>query len=115
VGFFYSAKMKTSYLTTLTARFNPFTPSAKVPRLVLSLLGPSAQKTVKISTTQLPRSSVEPSVLELRFKDGKTMKWAWGGEVVEGEKKKKQAGVKDIVEEVDRHARVLRRKEELAG
>ena len=43
------------------------------------------------------------------------MKWAWGGEIAEGEKKKEQVGVKDIVEEVDRHARVLKRKEELAG
>ena len=107
--------MKTAYLTTLTTRFNPFTPSAKVPRLVLSLLGPSAQKTVKINTTQLPRSSSEPSILELGFKDGKTMKWTWGEQVSEGGKRKEQTGIKDIVEEVDRHARVLKRKEELAG
>jgi len=105
--------MKTAYITSLTTRFNPFTRSAKVPRLVLSLLGPSAQNTVKISTTQLPKSSAEPSILELGFKDGKTMKWAWDAQGTEIGKK--QAGIKDIVEEVDRHARVLKRKEELAG
>lgn len=54
-------------------------------------------------------------MLELGFKDGKTMRWAWGGEVVEGGKRKEQAGVKNIVDEVDRHARMLKRKEELAG
>ena len=107
--------MKTSYLTSLTARFNPFTPSSKVPRLVLSLLGPSAQKTIKITTTQLPRSSAETSILELGFKDGKMMKWTWGERVAEGGRKKEQASIKDIEEEVDRHARVLKRKEELSG
>ena len=43
------------------------------------------------------------------------MKWAWGDQVAEGGKQKEQTGIKDIVEEVDRHARVLKRKEELAG
>lgn len=106
--------MKTSYITSLTTRFNPFTRSSKVPRLVLSLIGPSAQKTVKISTTQLPKSSTEPSVLELGFKDGRTMKWAWD---VEGTEvgKKEQVGIQAIVEEVDRHARILKRKEDLSG
>lgn len=106
--------MKTSYITSLTTRFNPFTRSSKVPRLVLSLLGPAAQRTVKINTTQLPKSSAEPSILELGFKDGKTMKWTWDAEGTEIGKKE-QAGIKHIVEEVDRHARVLKRKEELSG
>lgn len=106
--------MKTSHITSLTTRFNPFTRSSKVPRLVLSLIGPSAHNTVKINTTQLPKSSAEPSSLELGFKDGKTMKWAWD---VQGTEvgRQEQAGIKDIVDEVDRHARVLKRKEELSG
>lgn len=106
--------MKTSYITSLTTRFNPFTRSSKVPRLVLSLIGPSAQKTIKINTTQLPKSSAEPAMLVVDFKDGKTMKWAWD---LQGTKvgKKEQAGIQDIVEEVDRHARMLKRKEDLSG
>jgi len=107
--------MKTAYLTTLTTRFNPFQPTSKVPRLFLSLLPPSAHRSIKISTTQLPRSSNLPATLELGFKDGKTMKFSWGGEAVERGKKAENVKLQDIVEEVDRHARVLGRKEELAG
>lgn len=42
------------------------------------------------------------------------MKWAWD---VQGTEvgRQEQAGIKDIVDEVDRHARVLKRKEELSG
>jgi hypothetical protein len=53
-------------------------------------------------------------MLEVAFKDGKTMKWAWDAQ---GTKigKKEQAGIQDIVDEVDRHARMLKRKEDLSG
>lgn len=45
-----------------------------------------------------------PASLALKFKDGREME-------LDLEKMK----IKDIQEEVDRHSRVLRRKEELAG
>jgi len=112
--------MKTTYLTSLTTRFNPFSPTSKTPRLLLSLLPPNSHKTIKISTTQLPRSSTEPSMLELGFKDGKTMKWSWNEQTKDTTKGSQttgqtKVGLQDIVEEVDRHARGLKRKEELAG
>ncbi|KIW23128.1 uncharacterized protein PV07_11354 [Cladophialophora immunda] len=122
--------MITTYLTSLKTRFNPFSASSKIPRLFLTLLPADAHKTLKISSTALPRTSAEPSTLELGFKDGKVVKYSWGAEAprpanLEGNpttsvnKGKKGSGERvtlhDIVEEVDRHARVLARKEELSG
>lgn len=68
----------------------------------------------------LPRASTQPSFLELGFKDGKKMKWEWTEQDVTGRvgkdgKEKKVVKLEDVVEEVDRLARILRRKEELAG
>ncbi|OAL37500.1 hypothetical protein AYO20_03349 [Fonsecaea nubica] len=109
--------MITTYLTSLKARFNPFSASSKIPRLFLTLLPADAHKTLKISSTALPRSSSEPSTLELGFKDGKVVKYSWGAEARASSKKGfgEKVTLTDIVEEVDRHARVLARKEELAG
>ena len=119
--------MITTYLTTLKATFNPFAPSSKIPRLFLTVLPADAHKSIKIVSTPLPRTSSAPSTLELGFKDGKVAKYSWGtnAKPVEGDQigatamGKKGAGdkvtLKDIVEEVDRHARQLARKEELAG
>lgn len=106
--------MKTTYLTSLTARFNPFSTTAKVPRLVLGMLSPSAHKSVKITTTQLPRSSTQPALLEMGFKDGKSMKFSWTEEATQPSDKKAEAiKLQDIVEQVNRHARILARQEEL--
>lgn len=122
--------MKTTYLTSLTATFNPFLPTSKVPRLLLSRLPASAYKNVKVTAKQLPRTSTAPSTLELAFKDGKTLKYSWALETEEekaaaraaalaGESgarlKKEKVKLADIVEEVDRHARGLSRAEELKG
>jgi large subunit ribosomal protein L53 len=112
--------MKTKYLTSLSLAFNPFSRTGKVPRLFLSLLPPAAHKSVQIKQEQLPRASTAPSYLELGFKDGKNMKWEWTEEDVKGGldkdgKEKKIVKLKDVVDEVDRHARILGRKEELAG
>ncbi|EXJ56678.1 hypothetical protein A1O7_07022 [Cladophialophora yegresii CBS 114405] len=95
--------MITTYLTTLRATFNPFSPSSKIPRLFLTLLPANAHKTLQIKSQALPRYSHEPSTLELGFKDGK----------VQGPGEK--VTLQDIVEEVNRHARGLARKEELSG
>ena len=119
--------MITKYLTTLKATFNPFAASSKIPRLFLTVLPANAHKTIKITSKALPRASTDASTLELEFKDGKVVKYSWGGEsqAVEGAQRsvamkgKKRVGEKvtlqDIVEEVDRHAKGLARKEELAG
>lgn len=100
--------MKTTYLTTLTASFNPFLPHAAVPRHFLQMLSGSAQRNVKIAQKILPRASTQPSLLELGFKDGKKMAFTWKGE-------KDEVRLRDIVEQVERHARISGRKEELSG
>lgn len=122
--------MKTTHLTSLSATFNPFLPSSKVPRLVLSKLPASAFKTLKITAKQLPRTSTAPATLELAFKDGKTLKYSWAHETPEekaaaraallaggnGERQKKEkVMLSDIVWELDRHARGIARAEELKG
>ena len=114
--------MKTTYLTTLSATFNPFLPNSKIPRLVLSTLPAAAHRTVKIKSTQLPRSSTAPSTLQLGFKDGKTLKYSWVQETPEriaearaANKPIESVKLRDIVWEVDRHARVLSRQEDLKG
>lgn len=108
-----SSKMKTTHLTSLTASFNPFARHAKTPRLFLSLLPPSARATVKVTVKQLPRSNTDPSTLEIGFKDGKVLKYSFhdpvAGQKEEGTK------LKDVVEQVERHSRGLKRKEDLAG
>ena len=117
------ARMITSYLQTLKTTFNPFSTSSKIPRLFLALLPANAHQTLKIKSTPLPRNSTDPSTLELGFKDGKVVKYSWGGAptAVQGGKTKVKKGtgekttLQDIVDEVNRHARVLGRKEELNG
>ena len=109
--------MKAMYLTSLTAKINPFSTNSKVPRLFIALLPSNAHKILKMNVTQLPRASTAPALLELGFKDGKTMKWSWGGvaeKPVEG-KREEKVGLQDVVEEVERHTRQLGRKEELSG
>jgi large subunit ribosomal protein L53 len=105
--------MKITHFTSLTASFNPFARHAKTPRLFLSLLPPSARSTVKVTVKQLPRSSTDPSTLEIGFKDGKVLKYTFQDPAVG----QKEDGIKlkDVVEQVERHSRGLKRKEDLAG
>ena len=105
--------MKTIHLTSLVASFNPFARHAKTPRLVLSLLPPAACSSVKVTVKQLPRSNTDPSTLEIGFKDGKVLKYQFR-DPVPGQKQD-TVKLKDVVEQVDRHSRALKRKEELAG
>ena len=118
--------MRTTYLTSLKTSFNPFSQSSKIPRLFLTLLPANAHKTIQIKSTPLPRTSTDPSTLELSFSDGKVAKYSWGGAAIREEKRantsakgKKPGGervsLQDIIEEVDRHAKGLARKEELSG
>ena len=111
--------MKTRYLTSLTTAFNPFSVTGKVPRLFLNLLPANAHKSIAIKTTQLPRTSKQPASLVLGFKDGKTMTYTWAEksetEGVAGGKPQEIVSLQDVVQEVERHARMTGRKEELAG
>ncbi|CAK4023514.1 54S ribosomal L44, mitochondrial [Lecanosticta acicola] len=99
--------MLTKYLTAVRTTFSPFNArSGKTARNFLALLPPNARTTMAIEIKMLPRAAMlrEPSVLELKFKDGKEMK-------LDLEKVK----IKEIQEEVNRHSRGLRRVEELSG
>lgn len=112
--------MRTQFLTSFTTTFSPFSPHSKVPRLILSLLPPTARNHIKIKTQLLPSSAKGvPATLKVAFKDGVEMGWAWEGE--EGGKglgeggEKGQVRVTDVVEAVERHHRKLKRLEELNG
>jgi len=96
--------MITRFITEVSTVFNPFSPKAKTARLFLSFLPPNARQSMKINTRLLPRASRDPSVVQLKFKDGKEMK-------LDAEK----LGIKGVIEEVDRHSRILSRQEELNG
>jgi len=97
--------MLTRYLTSLNLTFNPFSPLSKTPRLLLAILPPDARSTMKITTTLLPRDSKDPPMLDLKFKDGKEMRM----------QVKKKLKIQDVVDEVERHSRILGREEELKG
>ncbi|KAH6671455.1 mitochondrial ribosomal protein L44 [Halenospora varia] len=96
--------MITRFISEVSTVFNPFSPKAKTARLFLSFLPPNARQTMKVSTKLLPRISKDPSFVQLKFKDGKEMK-------LDTEK----LGIKGVMEEVDRHSRILSRQEELTG
>ncbi|KAK5113123.1 hypothetical protein LTR62_003702 [Meristemomyces frigidus] len=98
--------MHTKYLTAVTTTFSPFNPrSGKTVRNFLASLPPNARSTMAISVKMFGQSeSNTPATLALKFKDGKEM-------ALDVEKMK----LKEIQIEVDRHSRVLRRKEELSG
>ncbi|KAI5205493.1 hypothetical protein E4T42_00375 [Aureobasidium subglaciale] len=102
--------MITRFLTSVSTAFSPFNPkSGKTARNFLALLPPNARTTMKIDVKQLPRADAnKPGVLALKFstalQDGKEMN-------LDLETLK----IKEIMTEVDRHSRMLGRKEELAG
>ncbi|KAF2459906.1 39S ribosomal protein L53/MRP-L53-domain-containing protein [Lineolata rhizophorae] len=96
--------MITRYITAVSVRFNPFRPRSKAARSFLALLPPDARAAMKVEAAVLPRASAEPPVLNLKFKDGKEMNMDL-----------RQVKIGDIVEEVDRHSRMLGRQEELSS
>lgn len=97
--------MITKYLTSLTTTFNPFVPTARTARNFLALLPPNARANgMKIDVKLLPRTAKGPASLKLGFKDGKEMEIDLG-----------KLKLKEVVEEVDRHSRILQRKDELTG
>ncbi|KAK3943631.1 39S ribosomal protein L53/MRP-L53-domain-containing protein [Diplogelasinospora grovesii] len=95
--------MITRFITEVTTRFNPFSARAKSARLFLSFLPPDARANgMSITTQLLPRTSTEPSSLHVKFKDGKEMKLNC-----------EEMGIKSVVEEVDRHSRILQKQADL--
>ncbi|KAF2253488.1 hypothetical protein BU26DRAFT_420131 [Trematosphaeria pertusa] len=97
--------MITRFLTDVRVKFNPFSPRSKPARLFLSLIPPNARADgMKVETQMLPRTSKEPSTLGVKFKDGKEMN-------LDLDKMR----ITEVMEEVDRHSRLLARKEELTG
>ncbi|KAK3383235.1 39S ribosomal protein L53/MRP-L53-domain-containing protein [Lasiosphaeria ovina] len=95
--------MITRFITEVTTRFNPFSVRAKSARLFLAFLPADARSGgMKITTKLLPRTSAEPSALHVKFKDGKEMNLD-----VEN------MGIKSVVEEVDRHSRILQKQADL--
>src|SRR5262245_14623295 len=111
--------MKTTYITTLKVVSNPFLRSSKVPRLFLAQLPANEHKNIKIVSENLPRNSISPALLEIGFKDGKSLKYSWANETAptKAEEKPKKAergrSLQDVVEEIERHWRVTSRQEEL--
>ncbi|KAI1821914.1 39S ribosomal protein L53/MRP-L53-domain-containing protein [Xylaria intraflava] len=96
--------MITRFITEVNTRFNPFSMRSRATRLFLSYLPPNARAMgMQINTTLLTRSSTEPNTLNVKFKDGKEMK-------LDSE----ALGIKGIIEEVDRHSRVLQKQADLA-
>ncbi|KAI1202397.1 39S ribosomal protein L53/MRP-L53-domain-containing protein [Nemania serpens] len=96
--------MITRFITEVNTKFNPFSMRSRATRLFLSYLPANARaQGMQINTTLLPRASIEPSALSVKFKDGKEMK-------LDGE----TLGIKGIIEEVDRHSRALQKQADLS-
>ncbi|GAB7341763.1 hypothetical protein MBLNU457_g0095t1 [Dothideomycetes sp. NU457] len=69
------------------------------------MLPPNARRNMAVNIKMLPRTDADkPGSLELKFKDGKEM-------AIDLETMK----IKDVMEQVDRHSRMLARKEDLNG
>lgn len=115
--------MITRFITAVRTSFNPFTRSGKTARSFLALLPPDARHGMKVETQTLPRTSQASATLGLSFsalslfvscaiyrankqciEDGKEMN-------LDLDKLK----IKDVMEEVDRHSRLLGRQEELSS
>lgn len=60
--------MITRFITEVKTKFNPFSASARSTRLFLSSLpANSRNQGMKIDTKLLPRTSVDPAVLQVKF------------------------------------------------
>ncbi|KAI0025486.1 39S ribosomal protein L53/MRP-L53-domain-containing protein [Xylariomycetidae sp. FL0641] len=94
--------MITRFITEVNAKFNPFSMSSRAARLFLTNLPPNARQHMQITNKLLPRNSTEPGTLLIKFKDGLEMK-------LDGSK----LGIKGIIEEVDRHSRLLQKQADL--
>ena len=60
--------MISTFITSVSAKFNPFARAQRMPRIFLSMLPPNARSSgMKISVAQLPRESAEAGSLNLTF------------------------------------------------
>lgn len=66
-SYFFVVGMITKHITEVTTRFNPFKKPSKTCRVFLAYLPANARTAMKINTTVLPRDSLEPSFLKLKF------------------------------------------------
>ncbi|KAI9680003.1 MAG: 39S ribosomal protein L44, mitochondrial [Caeruleum heppii] len=98
--------MITRFLTECTTAFNPFSPRAKCARIFLSLLPTTSAggKKMKVTTKLLPKDNRARSVLKIKFSDGKEL-----------DLNAEKLGIKGVMDEVDRHSRLLGRQEALTG
>jgi large subunit ribosomal protein L53 len=130
-----SGKMITRYLTEVSTVFNPFSPRAKTARLFLSFLPGNARATMKVDTKILPRTSRERSFVQVKFSTSRLGRlprqeeasdyrslyiWISANTLPteDGKEMKldsEQLGIKGVIEEVDRHSRILARQDELNG
>ncbi|KAH9908685.1 putative ribosomal protein YmL44, mitochondrial [Xylariomycetidae sp. FL2044] len=95
--------MITRFITEVNTKFNPFSLRSRATRLFLSSLPPNARSQgMQINAKVLPRTSTDPPMLHVKFKDGKEMN-------LDGEK----LGIKGLIEEVERHSRVLQKQADL--
>jgi large subunit ribosomal protein L53 len=123
------------FLTDVTVKFNPFSPRSKAARIFLSLLPPNARQTMKISVAQLPKTSEEKATLAVKFSKWcllpgqrgiyslcgvyrQTVKPKLTWAIEDGKEMKfdpETVKIKKVIEEVDRHSRLLARQEELTS
>ncbi|KAJ1333899.1 39S ribosomal protein L53/MRP-L53 [Microdochium nivale] len=95
--------MITRFITEVNTKFSPFSATSRATRLFLAALPPNARSAgMVINTTLLPRGDPQPAALSVKFKDGKELK-------LDSEK----LGIKDIMEEVERHSRALQKQASL--
>ncbi|KFA70413.1 hypothetical protein S40285_00603 [Stachybotrys chlorohalonatus IBT 40285] len=95
--------MITKFMSEISVKFNPFSPCAKPARLLLTRIPPTARANgTKINTVLLPQNSTESSSLEVKFKDGKAMKFDCAKLTING-----------LITELDRHSRQLQKAADL--
>ncbi|PSS03593.1 39S ribosomal protein L53/MRP-L53-domain-containing protein [Coniella lustricola] len=96
--------MITRFITEVTTKINPFSPKAKSARLFLTVLPPTARNQgMTITTKLLSQSAAEKTSLQVKFKDGKLLDLDC-----------ENMGIKNLIEECDRHSRVLQKQAALA-
>ncbi|KAL9113432.1 MAG: hypothetical protein Q9227_002473 [Pyrenula ochraceoflavens] len=112
--------MQIRFLSSISTTLNPFSPLSKTPRLFLTRLPPNTRTSgIKVTVKTLPRADKKtPQTLDISFKDGKELKFRFAvDEKLEKEESRRQVKelpkVEDVVAEVERHSRILGRKEDL--
>ncbi|KAF3768959.1 putative ribosomal protein YmL44, mitochondrial [Cryphonectria parasitica EP155] len=96
--------MITRFITEVTTKINPFSVKSRSARLFLTVLPPSARSQgMTINTKLLPKTAAEKTSLQVKFKDGKLLDLDC-----------ESMGIKGLIEECDRHSRLLQKQAALA-